>query len=65
MLGSITSHNPTPLEELINQGYVEKSKSRDGTWIVLENQEGGIIYDIQRNVIITPYKFEMWQRDKQ
>lgn len=57
-----TSHNPTPLEELINQGYIEKSRTKNKQWVVLENKDGGIIYDIEQEKIVGRYKFEAWQR---
>ena len=63
-MGTITSHPPTPLEELINQGYKEKGRTKDRQCVVLENQEGGIVYDIQRDKIIARYPFETWQRQR-
>lgn len=59
-----TSHNITRLEEYLNQGYKEVSRTQDKQWVVLENLENriGIVYDLQRNLIITEYKFEIWRR---
>ena len=55
-----TSHQPIGLEQLTNQGYKEIRRTDDRQWVIMENQEGGIIYDTQRDKIIAQYKFELW-----
>lgn len=56
-----TSHTPTPLEQLINNGYKEITRTPDGEWVTLERKDLGIVYDIKRDVIVYRYKKEDWK----
>ena len=61
-MGTVISHSPTQLEDLLNKGYVEVRRTEDNAWITLENKDGGIIYDTEKEKIVGSYKFEAWQK---
>lgn len=52
------------LEEYLNSGFKIISKTIDGQWFILQNEEGGLIYDMQRNKIIKSYRIEVMRRKK-